>query len=118
MRSLKPLLSILIMLLALVSAPSHAEPDNLITVNIKIYWFDDVTPVAGAHIYDHIPNKLLGETDSKGTLSVKVKEGTILRYASPDYGLQQKLVEVRLPNELRAAGITVMNDGAWWTKVR
>ena len=89
-------------------------PDEPVEVTVSIVWLPGGGPVAGASVFAHQTNELLGRTGRDGLITLTVRNGSILRLVEPTYGQQQAL---RLVQGARSANrpIRVAAVGEGWT---
>lgn len=78
---------------ARASAQDAFADGDRVDVFVSIEWSDG-KPVVGARVFDHIPNKLLGETNDTGEFFFTADYGAVVRLVEPEYGLQQSLFKV------------------------
>ncbi|TBY57684.1 hypothetical protein E0H39_29710 [Rhizobium leguminosarum bv. viciae] len=87
-------LGIIAATVAMREASAQVSADGQrVDVLINIKW-NDGKGVEGARVFDHIPNRLLGETNAAGEFFFTADLGTVIRLVEPKYGLQQSLFHV------------------------
>lgn len=79
---------------ALAALVAHSSAQQVqMTQMVRVLW-TSMEPVAGAKVYNHTTNTLLGVTGADGIAVVTAPNGTTLRIVDPDYGQQQSVYVV------------------------
>lgn len=79
------------------SANDYLRKNNGEQGTIMVQWKDG-SPVHGARVFDE-RNRLIGETNKNGTVTLEFGEPTVLRVVDPAYGRYQE--EILYPDDFR-----------------